>query len=157
MIAVIGVDPGLVHTGLVRLELNPVKRTWSTGFHAVLDLRYDEIVRWCKEGRPDKVFIEAYRPRSHFQSDARMVQAVHELKQRLPGARVLDNTGVTKVVTPELLQLLGLWKFSMTTHHQDLRSAARIAILGLLKNEQWNQILAELVMDHVDGNPWSHI
>lgn len=52
------------------------------------------------------------------------------------------------------MNLLGVWKFSTVTHHQDLRSAARIALFGMLKNEETNRLLADVVADHLKGSDW---
>ena len=41
------------------------------------------------------------------------------------------------------------------THHQDLRSAARIALLGMLRDEQMNRLLADVVRDHLAGETWT--
>jgi hypothetical protein len=100
------------------------------------------------------IFIEAYRPRSHFNTDARMTEAVNATRAALPGSIVLLNTGVKKVVKQPLMELLGVWKFSTPTHHQDLRSAARIALLGALRDDKLNRIIADIVRDHINGNDW---
>jgi hypothetical protein len=41
------------------------------------------------------------------------------------------------------------------TNHQDLRSAARIALLGMAKNEETNGVLASVVSAHLNNNPWT--
>jgi hypothetical protein len=53
-----------------------------------------------------------------------------------------------------VLEALGAWKFQTTTHHQDLRSAAKIAVLGMMKQEHTNLLLAAIIRDHIDGRPW---
>jgi hypothetical protein len=68
------------------------------------------------------------------------------LRRSLPGVEILDNTGVKKVVTKPLMQLLGCWDFPTVTHHQDLRSAARIALYGGLKDQDINSLLTQIVM-----------
>ena len=157
MVAVIGIDPGLVDTGLVYIELDPHLRGFETSTHVVHKLDLDEIETWVKGSRnPDAIFIEAYRPRSNFGTDQEMVQAVGNIHRRLRGSTVLNNTGVKKVIRQPLLELLGLWKFP-TTHHQDLRSAARIGLYGLVKNPDWNLTLAQLVRDHIDNDPWTRV
>lgn len=163
---VAGVDPGLVHTGVVQLQLFPDSHEWTMTHHLVdgiLDAKgnpqvdCDEVVRWLGLAPAEATFIEAYRPRAHYQNDARMGAAVNELKRRIPRATALDNTGVKKVVKPDLMKLLGVWQFKTISHHQDLRAAARIGIYGLLKNQQWNPVLADLVRAHIDGQPWTRV
>jgi hypothetical protein len=97
------------------------------------------------------VYIEGYRSRSNLAHDKDMLIAVREMQQATKG-KVLNNTGIKKTVKPAVLQLLGAWKFSTPTHHDDLRSAARIAVLGMLKEH--NELLADVVRDHLDGKPW---
>lgn len=166
MITVTGVDPGLVHTGIVQFRILPELRQWSIlhcAVAGVLDavgkphVDVDSTVQWCQANRADAVFVESYRPRSHLQNDARMGQAVTELRHRIKNAVALDNMGVKQVVKPDLMKALEVWQFSTKTHHQDLRSAARIGLYGLLKNEEWNPILAQLIQDHIDGKAWSLI
>jgi hypothetical protein len=42
----------------------------------------------------------------------------------------------------------------MSTHHDDLRSAARILVLGMLKNPMLNEVLSDYVRDRIKGRPW---
>ena len=155
-IHVVGIDPGLVHTGAVRFLLRPAVREVET-HHAVFSGTRPEPVRdWVLDGayrvRP-RVYVEGYRPRSHLGTDEKMTVAVNEMK-KLTGGRVLLNEGVKKVIRPELMRLLDVWLFSTATHHQDLRSAARIALYGMVKDDQTNQVLADLVRDHLKGDDW---
>jgi hypothetical protein len=99
------------------------------------------------------VFIEGYQPRHHYGSDPEMIVAVNEMR-KVTGGKVLSNTGVKKVVHRELMQLVGCWTFTTPSHHQDLRAAARIALLGMLKNPGLNELLADVVRDHLHGNTW---
>jgi hypothetical protein len=82
-----------------------------------------------------------------------MLAAVADMRRETRGT-VLNNTGVKKVVRQPLMELLGVWKFSTTTHHQDLRSAARIALLGMLKHQELNRLLTEVVKDNLEGRGW---
>jgi hypothetical protein len=99
------------------------------------------------------VFIEGYRARSNFSTDQRMVSAVTEFRKEL-GGTVLQNMGVKKVVKSPLMELLGVWNFNTPTHHQDLRSAARIALLGMLKDEHLNKLITDIVAAHLEGKDW---
>jgi hypothetical protein len=53
------------------------------------------------------------------------------------------------------MELLGVWKFKTPTHHQDLRSAARILLLGMFKDPQLNKLIADIVRSHLRGKDWS--
>ena len=41
-------------------------------------------------------------------------------------------------------------------HHEDVRSAARIAILGMLKNNHLNQLLADIVISRNTDSTYKH-
>jgi len=158
---VAGVDPGLVHTGAVRLEFFPEEKAIEIGHQAISGAKPEDHARAAEQwifsdiDRPrPHIFIEKYQPRGHLNSDAKMAATVHEIKAALPSATVLLNTGVKKVVRRPLMELLGVWSFTTVTHHQDLRSAARIAVLGMLKSDVHNRLLADVVRDHLKGATW---
>ena len=154
---VIGVDPGLVHTGVVGL-LFGTKARRVTISHVVIDGPDAAAVAiWVqsKAALRSKVFVEAYRPRQNLNADQRMTQVEHELRRELPSAKFLPNMGIKRVITQEMMDLLEVWTFPSTTHHQDLRSAARIALLGMVKDPDMNVILADVVHAHIDGRPWT--
>lgn len=156
---VVGIDPGLVHTGLVSMYFEP-KRHEIEVKHSVIAGKPDvtEALQFIDmHGANDcdtVTFIEGYRPRSHLNTDAKMVAAVNEYHKGVKGSTVLNNTGVKQVVTPMLMEMLGVWKFTTVTHHQDLRSAARIAILGMLKDDDMNALLTTVVQAALAGAPW---
>lgn len=162
-VQLIGIDPGLVHTGCVSITLFPDQGAFRLRNYVVSGLNVQQVQNWVEATmalRPDvqcEIFIEAYRPRSHFDSDAAMGAAVKEMKQALPGSKTLLNTGVKKIVTPELMKAMNIWSFSQRTNHQDLRSAARIAVYGGLKDPEINPVITKLVIDHLDGNTWKEI
>lgn len=158
---VVGIDPGLVHTGVVSMLFDAEAKEISLAHTAVVGPDAPAVNQaiadlWVMERAyvPPAIFIEGYRPRSNLNSDKRMVEAVARIKACLPGSEVLLNTGVKKVVRQPLMELLGVWKFSTVTHHQDLRSAARIALLGMLRDEILNGLLADVVRDHLAGETW---
>jgi hypothetical protein len=155
---VLGIDPGLVHTGMVWLSFVPKMREVQVRHHAVAgpDIMKIQRLAGAFSGDDCRIFIEAYRPRSAFNTDARMGEAVSTIRVAT-GGTVLDNTGVKKVVKQPLMELLGVWKFATPTHHQDLRSAARIALLGMLRDERLNTVVANVVRDHLDGNTWTRV
>ena len=155
---VVGVDPGLVHTGVVSMFFRPDLQQIIVDYEAVLGPDGSAVARlidrWKIAAVKPDIWIEGYRPRSNLNSDKRMVEAVSEIRKATRG-KVLDNTGVKKVVKQPLMELLGVWKFATPTHHQDLRSAARIAILGMLKDPDQNRLIADIVKAHLAGTPWT--
>lgn len=154
-----GIDPGIVHTGVVTLAFLPDKKQVFVA-HEVIDgpdakaaaQAVDELSP--QRGVPVHIFIEGYRSRSNLGHDKDMLNAVADFRRETKGT-VLDNTGVKKIVLPSVLQVLGAWHFSTPTHHQDLRSAARIAVLGMMKDPDMNRLLADVIRDHIDGKPWT--
>lgn len=159
MFTFIGIDPGLVHTGAVFFRLDPEGRNWTIRWNRIDGPNAAEAAEFCERAATPStpVFIEAYRPRSHFGTDEKMVKAVHDFKAAIPRAKVLNNTGVKQVVKPELMRLLGVWDFGTRTHHQDLRAAARIGLYGALKDDELNLALTRFVIDHIDGRLWQYV
>lgn len=150
---VFGIDPGLVHTGIVRLSFyDDHSLTVKTDIVNGLDAEAVKLA--VGQERFDDVFIEKYEPRKNYGSDVRMLQGQKEIASQLDGSLLLRNMGVTRTITPELMKALELYSFKKTTHHQDLRSAARIALLGMVRDPRLNVILANVVRDYLDGNQW---
>ena len=117
----------------------------------------DSVAESVRRETSDRVFIEGYRSRSNFAHDAKMITAVQTLKRLIPGSTALDNMGVKKIITPDLMKVLGVWTFTLQTNHQDLRSAARIALFGMVKEDKYNTLLARIITHHINGNSWSVI
>jgi hypothetical protein len=115
------------------------------------------VAEWADRfsGPAPKVYIEQYRPRQKFSTDARMLAAEREIRQAFMRAKTLSNTGIQRVVTQEMMQMLNVYTFRTVSHHQDLRSAARIALLGMLKETSTNKLLADVIRDHLDGDSWT--
>lgn len=157
IILVGGVDPGIVHTGVVTLAMDQDRRTFSTYNEPVVGADPDNVLEALENsgyGVPDHTFIEKYNPRSAFKQDKEMIVAVSELNKRLPNSKVINNMGSKQVIRKPLLDQLNLWVFP-ATHHQDLQAAARIMIYGMLKNPELNLLLANFVRDLYDGTPWT--
>lgn len=152
---IVGIDPGIVHTGVVSMEFFVASRKMQASHVAIPGPDADAVQGWITSQRgPDKphVYIEGYRSRGGRSShDKDMLLAVDSIR-KATGGKVLDNMGIKTTVKRPVLELLGVWKFSTPTHHDDLRSAARIAVLGMLKHH--NELLADVVRDHLDGRPW---
>src|SRR5690606_24169369 len=104
---VVGVDPGIVHTGVVDLVFRPELKSVTVQHMDVVGPDAAAVNQFPADAwgnlpenisyeRPD-IYIEGYRPRSNLQHDARMTQAVAEIRQATRGT-VLLNTGIKKVV-----------------------------------------------------------
>lgn len=155
---VIGIDPGLVHTGCVSMLFNETKRTITIEIDVVNGPDVHAVNEWLEfvkhPGAKPHIFVERYVPRQRLNTDERMVKAEAAFMAGLTSAKWIRNTGVKRVVSPELMNMLGVWTFPAVTHHQDLRSAARIGLYGMMKNPHLNGVLAGAIRDHLDGVDW---
>ena len=163
MYVVVGIDPGIVNTGIIIYFICPQERLVSLKHTAIEGCKTEDIFSFLSmhldvsDARPwTYMFVEAYRPRSHFDTDARMGAAVNEIKKMGPEVYALDNSGVKNIVSRALLELLHSWSFTTKSNHQDVRSAARIAILGMLKNNHLNQLLADIVISRNTDSTYKH-
>jgi len=154
---IVGIDPGLVHTGVVRLDIGDGELINS---HTVVKgIDAAAVAAWIgnREDHPDKIFIEKYDPRMHFSSDERMVKGEAALRsslKRYTQVEFIKNRDIKQAVPLVTLNMMGLWNFPTVTHHQDLRSAARIAVMGMMRTPSLNLVLADMMRDALDGNPW---
>ena len=150
-----GIDPGLVHTAVVTLEVDPRVKRWGTDLR-VFDGLGDDVVEEIKEYTllDTAVFVEEYKPRSHFSQDNEMISGVSRLNKAIGKAKVISNTGVKKVVRRKVMGYFGLWNWPQVTHHQDLRSAAYILLYGMYKEPEFNQHIYNILADEFAGQPW---
>lgn len=159
-ITVVGIDPGLVHTGLVRFHIDPLARRYIVDY-AIAEGRADQtgpdiasVAYWWDQKPADHTYVEAYKPRSAFVTDAEMGRIVNELRVAFPKGRTILNTGSKQVIRRPLMELLDVWKFELRSNHQDLRAAARIGLYGMLKNPEQNEVLYTFVTEQLDGTHW---
>ena len=150
-----GIDPGLVHTAVVTLEVDPRVKRWGIDLR-VFDGLGDDVVEEIKEYTllDTAVFVEEYKPRSHFSQDNEMVSGVSRLNKAIGKAKVISNTGVKKVVRRKVMDYFDLWNWPQVTHHQDLRSAAYILLYGMYKEQEFNQHIYNILADEFAGRPW---
>lgn len=152
-ITIVGIDPGLVHTGLVMIRLGD--RLVTHGHKVFSGVDADQIAEVARNCDPTSIYIEDYDMRNNFNTDKRMAGAVERLKNAMPEAKLVNNAGVATLVPPSVMTLFGVWRFSTPTNHQDLRSAARIALLGMLKNKAGQrEAMSQVVAAHLNGNTW---
>ena len=159
LVTAIGIDPGLVNTGVVVLRANTRQHHLNVE-HFVIDGKVNHAKQVAELldslGYSTKhVFIEAFRERGNqYAQDKAMRDLMVDFRSVLPKATVLDNMGVKKIVPTEILGIFGMDNFP-TTHHRDLESAARILIYGMLKDDKLNEVVYEIVSDYVHLRPWS--
>lgn len=165
-----GVDPGLVDTGVVTMVFRPERRMFKVYAAAVRNSSKDqhnhaEAVAKTVEFQnrsmdrrlgPSPVFVEEYRPRQKLQSDKQMLELQAHLRTELPDATFLGNQGIKQLITSDLMKLFDVWTFpGQPTHHQDLRSAARIALLGAVRDSTAQDIINQFVYSSLcEETPW---
>ena len=144
----IGIDPGLVHTAGVAVQASHVLHSftiYTKVVDGISDSALTEMAVWARGKAVDGVAIEGYRPRGHYQGDSNMMQAIKHLQTQIPGSSQVPNMGVKKVITNDTLKLLRLWSFRPKTHHQDLRSAARIGLFHYAQDPGGSEWLYEVI------------
>jgi hypothetical protein len=157
-VVVAGVDPGLVDTGIVAFGFFPDTKHIEIHPRVVTRGSADDVIKMLRSVvvPADPVFVEAYRPRRAFSTNSEMQALTREITAKAGwNAKALPNTGIKSVVRPQLLRLLAADRFTIPTRHSDLVSAARIAVLGMLKDEELNKLLSDVVLDHLQGSTWS--
>ena len=147
---VIGLDPGLVHTGIVVLKFDITSSVLMTAFHVMEGFDAEELAAVLAAAQPEAgdewhLFNELYRPRMGNSPNKRMVQIEREIEMIEPTVEHINNSGVHKIVRDPLLQQLGLKSWPLRTNHQDLKSAAKTAIFGMLKEPRLNEVLADIL------------
>ena len=149
VLTLIGIDPGLVHTGVVMIKIDTIKNIHRVEHKIVESDNPAETAAWVRRHDVSNqacIYIEKYLDRGTvFNTHSRMRAFEQELKRALPAAKLVDNTGAKKIVTRELMELLDVWKFP-TTNHRDLQAAARIALFGALKDTELNRVLYNLTI-----------
>lgn len=152
IITLIGIDPGIVDTGAVTMTLDPMRLTLSVVSEKLQGGLPEPIEQYVQRKTRERTltFVEKYRDRGTvFNTHGTMRNIESAVQRALPNAVLLDNTGVKKVVTKSLMQLLDCWDFPTATNHQDIRSAARIALYGGLKDPEINGLLTKIVLKHL--------
>ena len=173
---IVGIDPGLIHTGIVRLDVDLKQRTLTRAIGLVTGVRAESgafstaltaqetrralasvLHETTSAAREPHVFVEGYRQRGNSNNEnVYMMALITELRRALHSFRpaIIDNTGVKKIVPVPMLKKLELNRFSTASNHQDLLSAARIGIYGALKNPLLNGVLYEVLTGIEDGQTW---
>lgn len=160
-VSTIGIDPGRVHTGCVALEFHIPAQTIDVTCLVInsVDVRQ---VRDFVEGWPDaSLFIEDYNPSNYAREDKLMSEALGRLKAEFPPSdnpivKYVDNAGVNTIIPTEVQKLFGVHRFPVSTHHNDLNSAGKIALLGMVqdKNGVLRNLVSTVIKDSLIGFPW---
>lgn len=154
-VIITGIDPGLVHTGVVTIDF-PHKyeddQNIYVKYRVFENVDEAEIADYIDNHTDsDHIFIEDYDMRNNFNTDKAMAGAVERLKNAIPRGQLINNAGVNTLVPAGLMRVFDVWSFPVATNHNDLRSAARIALLGMLKDEVLREILSDIVSVVISG------
>lgn len=173
-LTLLGLDPGVADTGFVAVSLDYDRRVWDVwfkvwsnvidrhGFNVSVKGSYlDELADTQENFRghgPSFTGVEGYRPRGkNSRQDEEMTQLVQASRSVMRGAKIIDNTGIKKVVTESTLKLFKMSRFNQGTNHADLKSAARVALKAGIDVDEVNTLLAEFMMDNLleGGKRWA--
>ncbi len=153
---IIGIDPGVIHTGCVALEFDTADRTIDVYYALINGVDVNDVGDWV-DGFQGPMFIEDYNPGNYGREDKKMSEALGRLKMTFepmedPIVKYVDNAGINTLITPALLRVFGVASFPVSTHHNDLVSAAKIALLGMLQDKDAG--LRELVSSVIRDELW---
>lgn len=155
----VGVDPGIVHTGVVALTLQPVERRVTVDSRIIYGADINSLVISVRAIAPvwSRMYVEGYRDRGTVnQMNNKMRVFEQEIRREWRKAQILENMGVKKIVTTPMMKAFGVWKMPHT-NHRDLQAAARIALFGAIKQKdqpELNRIIYEYLTDYRGGRPW---
>lgn len=161
-VTIIGIDPGRVHTGCVAIMLDINARAIEVNFAVITGVDVSKVMHWINQQRmPDAVFVEDYTPSNYAREDKMMSEALGRLKYELPPrmdpiVKYVDNAGVNTLVPVEVQKLFGVHRFPVTTHHNDLNSAGKVALLGMSQDKGGvlRGLASTVVRDALIGQPW---
>ena len=158
--SIIGIDPGEVHTGCVALLFNEGDRTIDVHYAVINGVEVVEVRAWIEDMvKPAAIFIEDYNPGNFGRVSKRMSEALGRLKAEFPPAdhpyivKYVDNAGINTLIPIAVQRAFGVSRFSVSTHHNDLVSAGKIALLGMLQDKSQHNLRA-LVSRVVKDELW---
>lgn len=161
-VSMFGIDPGIVHTGCVNITVNKTIRAITIHHKVISGVDASKVREWVDSHTAGPVFIEDYNPGNYVREDKKMSEALGRLKEEFPPSedpivRYVDNAGINTLIPRPVLEAFKCYAFSTRTHHNDLVSAAKIALLGAIKDNSPGLELREIVSNVVlsDGKwPW---
>lgn len=84
----------------------------------------------------DTVVIEQFEARDNDKSkDNSVLETIAYIQLCYPEAILQKNAGYKSDIPNDLLKVLNLWKFSQKSHHNDIRSAARLGLFYAMRND----------------------
>lgn len=168
-ISIIGIDPGEIHTGCVGLLFNEADRTIDVSIELINGTDVELVRGWIdRQFKPTAIFIEDYNPGNFGRTNKRMSEAIGRLKAEFVEGeaegtslvKYVDNAGINTLVPVAVQKCFGVAKFPVTTHHNDLVSAGKIAILGMMQDKSQRDLrdlASRVVGAELRGEPWDVI
>lgn len=161
--SIIGIDPGIIHTGCVALQLDDNTRTIDVTYAVINGVNVEAVLHWVEaQPQPYSLFIEDYNPSNYAREDKKMSEALGRLKAAYPPAdnpivRYVDNAGINTLIPVPVQRIFGVAKFPVTTHHNDLVSAGKIALLGMLQDKEGTlrNLISNVVLHELKKHPWT--
>jgi hypothetical protein len=139
-------------------------RLVDVSYLLIHDVDVEAVHDWIDEQpKPAAIFIEDYNPGNFGKIDKRMSESLGKLKAEFPPAdhpyivKYVDNAGVNTLLPTRVLNLFGVDRFPVATHHNDLVSAGKIALLGMLQDKSQHALrllVSRVVKDALKGQPW---
>ena len=171
-VTLIGIDPGIIDTGVVAIHLDTLRQQWRVTSQVWNDVTkldkqsllidpyfLDELTAFVDheemENKATFTGVEGYRQRGRdTRQDQKMLGLVQSIHGTIKGSTIVDNTDIKNVVTEPTLKLFQVNKFP-ATHHADLKSAARVALKLGIMNDVLNRIISDFIRDNLNGSKWS--
>lgn len=121
-------------TGIVLLDNAKLVDSWAVSYGTKGFAEWYHTIG--KTLGADVVVVEKYEARDNDKSKDNSVQETIDYIQRcFPEAILQRNAGYKSDIPDQLLKALCLWKFDKKSHHQDLRSAARLGLFWAQRND----------------------
>lgn len=138
MTIILSIDPSSnkaekSNTGIVVIDNGKLINYWVAsygvrGFKEWFDNNYSNI-------EYDVAVFEHFEARDNSKSkDNTVIETIEEITKLIPDIKQFRNGGYKSDVPDSLLKALGLWKFGKS-HHNDVRSAARLGIFYAMRND----------------------
>ncbi len=135
-------------TGIVLLDNARLENYWVLPYSDVaLHDWFEEHGRFL---RPDVVVIEKYEVRdTDHAKDNSVLETIARFTAIYPNAILQRNAGYKSDIPDNLLKVLGLWTFDKS-HHQDVRSAARLGLFWAMREDVEEVIndIGKVVSEH---------
>jgi hypothetical protein len=174
-ITLIGIDPGIIDSGIVAIRLDFSTMSWSVRSEVWTNVTYrservsytqpwflDALKRFIAQekelAQQVHVGVENFRARGRDQrQDEKMRNLIQDIV-RATGAKNVDNTGIKKIVKEATMRLFRVTRFPSSDNHADRKSAARVALRLGIEDPVLNRYLSMFMYDMLyTEDPWQYV